>query len=146
MPSAHRSICDALHPAGQFRLQENDYCFGEKKFGGNAQSITRQRFCHHTSFLWDFEEASMMQYLKMPGISLRCFDQITLSFLFDFIFSIAEKTPQYRSGRSHLDFLCKMKDAYAAHAHSSNSHFFAGLFHSLQQEFQVRTRIHCPIL
>lgn len=37
-----------------FRLRENDYVVGERKVGGNAQSISKNRWLHHTSFLWDF--------------------------------------------------------------------------------------------
>ncbi len=29
------------------------------QFGGNAQTITRDRWVHHTSFLWDFLPANM---------------------------------------------------------------------------------------
>lgn len=43
-----------------------DYCFGEKKFGGNAQAITRKRWLHHTTFLWDFD-VSRMELLKHPA-------------------------------------------------------------------------------
>jgi hypothetical protein len=32
---------------------------GERKFGGNAQAITSRRWLHHTSFLWDYQPASM---------------------------------------------------------------------------------------
>ena len=42
-----------------------DYAFGETKFGGNAQAITKQRWLHHTSFLWDFQD-SRMDLLKHP--------------------------------------------------------------------------------
>ena len=42
-----------------------DYCFGHLKFGGNAQAITKQRFLHHTSLLWDYEDANML-LLKHP--------------------------------------------------------------------------------
>lgn len=56
------------HPKGAFFMQENDYCFGNRKFGGNAQSITKLRFCHHTSFLWDYNSANFSNYLKLPGI------------------------------------------------------------------------------
>ena len=42
-----------------------DYCFGQLKFGGNAQAITKQRFLHHTSLLWDYEDANML-LLKHP--------------------------------------------------------------------------------
>ncbi len=43
-----------------------DYCFGEAKFGGNAQAITRKRWLHHTTFLWDFQP-SHMGLLKHPA-------------------------------------------------------------------------------
>ena len=42
-----------------------DYCFGEAKFGGNAQAITRKRWLHHTTFLWDYQP-SHMGLLKHP--------------------------------------------------------------------------------
>ncbi|CAG7906462.1 hypothetical protein BRARA_D00982 [Brassica rapa] len=69
-----------------FQLRENDYVFGDRKFGGNAQSITRNRWIHHTSFLWDYSESNMA-YLKLPS-----------------------RVPQYRLERDHTDFVCRMKD------------------------------------
>lgn len=42
-----------------------DYVLGDKKFGGNAQSIIKDRFLHHTSFLWDYQDFRMA-YLKLP--------------------------------------------------------------------------------
>eukprot|EP01083_Nonionella_stella_P241819 844072_1 len=62
--------------SSQFCLQQQDYAFGQKKIGGNAQCIIKDRFLHHTSFLWDFDE-DRMNILKFPG-----------------------RTPDYRSGRS----------------------------------------------
>ncbi|KAL6497404.1 hypothetical protein OROGR_029333 [Orobanche gracilis] len=50
---------------GDFNLRENDYVLSNRKFGGNAQSITKNRWVHHTSFLWDYE-ISNMGYLKLP--------------------------------------------------------------------------------
>ncbi|WOG95422.1 hypothetical protein DCAR_0414741 [Daucus carota subsp. sativus] len=50
---------------GDFVLRENDYAFGNRKFGENAQSITKNRWIHHTSFLWDYE-INNMAYLKLP--------------------------------------------------------------------------------
>ncbi|KAF3625799.1 Light-harvesting chlorophyll-protein complex I subunit A4 [Capsicum annuum] len=50
---------------GDFSLRENDYVFDNRKFGGNAQSITKGRWVHHTSFLWDYEMENMA-YLKLP--------------------------------------------------------------------------------
>ncbi|WVZ07291.1 hypothetical protein V8G54_020637 [Vigna mungo] len=49
-----------------FHLRENDYVFGDRKFGGNAQSITKNRWVHHTSFLWDYDVKNM-SYLKLPA-------------------------------------------------------------------------------
>ncbi|KAJ0525091.1 putative lipoate--protein ligase [Helianthus annuus] len=69
-----------------FRLRENDFVFGLRKFGGNAQSITKNRWIHHTSFLWDYETRNM-SYLKLP-----------------------KRAPEYRLARDHLDFVCPMKD------------------------------------
>ncbi len=70
-----------------FRLRENDYVMLDgKKIGGNAQAISGERWLHHTSFLWDFDNKSM-DYLKHP-----------------------KKAPSYRSGRDHKDFLCRIKD------------------------------------
>lgn len=34
--------------APQFSLRENDYVLGERKMGGNAQSITGKSWIHHT--------------------------------------------------------------------------------------------------
>jgi lipoate-protein ligase A len=64
-----------------FGLVEHDYCLGELKFGGNAQTISRGRWVHHTSFLWDFQPARM-ELLRLP-----------------------EKRPAYRRDRPHGSFL-----------------------------------------
>lgn len=71
-----------------FSLRENDYVLHDKKCGGNAQYIKKDRWLHHTSFLWDYSE-NKMQYLLHP-----------------------KKTPSYREGRSHTDFLCRLKDNF----------------------------------
>mmetsp|Transcript_35646 Transcript_35646/g.86298 ORF Transcript_35646/g.86298 Transcript_35646/m.86298 type:complete len:321 (-) Transcript_35646:19-981(-) len=77
---------DALRP--RFRLRENDYVIGDLKMGGNAQSIVKDGWLHHTSFLWDYE-ISHMQYLMLP-----------------------KKKPDYRGERSHRDFLVRLKSVY----------------------------------
>jgi len=69
-----------------FELLEHDYVVGSRKIGGNAQSITKDRWVHHTSFLWDFDESNM-QYLQIP-----------------------KKRPEYRQSRPHSDFLLRLKD------------------------------------
>ncbi|KAL7601152.1 uncharacterized protein LOC111909730 [Lactuca sativa] len=75
-----------FHGVADFKLRENDYVFGVRKFGGNAQSITKNRWIHHTSFLWDYKTHNM-SYLKLP-----------------------KRAPEYRLARDHLDFICPIKD------------------------------------
>lgn len=67
-----------------FALRENDYVIFDKKCGGNAQYIQKNRFVHHTTFLWNFCDKHM-SYLKLP-----------------------KKTPNYRESRTHKDFLCTL--------------------------------------
>ena len=59
-------VASQRNPDRQSGLAGADYCFGERKFGGNAQAITRQRWLHHTTFLWDFDDARM-DLLKHPA-------------------------------------------------------------------------------
>ena len=68
------------------KLNEHDYCLGDLKIGGNAQAIIKSRWCHHTSFLWDYDIKNM-QYLLMP-----------------------KKRPDYRRDREHGSFLDKIKN------------------------------------
>jgi len=71
-----------LPPAAPpFSLVEHDYCLGDRKFGGNAQAVSRDRWVHHTSFLWRVEPAHLA-LLKLP-----------------------EKRPAYRRSRAHGEFL-----------------------------------------
>lgn len=82
-------VFDSLvHPAyaGTFRLNEHDYCLSDRKFGGNAQTISRDRWVHHTSFLWAFKREHMA-LLKIP-----------------------EKRPDYRRDRPHGEFLTALSD------------------------------------
>lgn len=69
-----------------FSLQENDYALGERKCGGNAQYLRKERWLHHTSFLWNYKEENM-KYLSLP-----------------------KKRPAYRKDRSHEEFLCTLKE------------------------------------
>jgi lipoate---protein ligase len=80
-----------LKPAFQlegFHLKENDFVLGAKKCGGNAQYLQKQRFLIHTSFLWDYRK-ERMDALLHPA-----------------------KTPIYRQGRSHEEFVCRLKDHF----------------------------------
>lgn len=69
-----------------FGLIENDFVIGEKKCGGNAQYIQKDRWLLHTSFLWDFRKENM-DLLLLP-----------------------KKRPVYRHDRRHDQFLCCLKD------------------------------------
>lgn len=73
------------HPQLGIDLQAQDYTIGKHKFAGNAQSILKDRILHHSSLLWDFQE----KYLKL--------------------LTLPSRAPAYRQGRSHLDFLCTLK-------------------------------------
>ena len=75
-----------------FSLRENDYVLGDKKFGGSAQSIAKNRFLHHTSLLWSFNP-ELMAFLKMPP-----------------------KSPSYRRGRSHAEFLTSLSPYFPSKA------------------------------
>lgn len=69
-----------------FALRENDYVIGERKFGGNAQYLRKQRWVHHTTLLWDYNPA-LMELLKEP-----------------------KRRPEYRKERRHEEFLTRLKD------------------------------------
>eukprot|EP01036_Dinobryon_divergens_P024353 gene24350-32795_t len=73
-------------PKHKFSLREHDYVVNDRKIGGNAQSIIKDRFVHHTSFLWNFD-AKKMGYLKIP-----------------------KKRPAYRGDRNHGDFITSLSD------------------------------------
>ncbi|MCH9633614.1 MAG: hypothetical protein S4CHLAM7_03440 [Chlamydiae bacterium] len=71
-----------------FSLKENDYVLGDKKIGGNAEYIRKDRWLLHTSFLWDYSEEKM-KLLQNP-----------------------KKAPNYRNRRTHRDFLTKLAPLY----------------------------------
>ncbi|KAK5576075.1 hypothetical protein RB653_007213 [Dictyostelium firmibasis] len=96
--SANSFYKHVFHEQIDFSLQENDYAFGKLKFGGNAQSFSKHKFLHHTSFLYDFKDDHMMACLKQP-----------------------DKIPEYRRNRDHLSFLCKLKDRYQSKDHIINN-------------------------
>jgi len=75
----------------KFSLMENDYVWGDRKIGGNAQTITKNRWVHHTSFLWKFDPFRM-GYLKLPS-----------------------KRPAYRADRPHLEFLTEISTHLPEH-------------------------------
>lgn len=92
-----------------FKLQENDYVIGDKKFGGNAQYLRHNRWLHHTSLLFDYEN-SQMGLLSFP-----------------------EKVPKYRELRNHSDFLCKLNSYFP-----SKESLKEKIELSLNKEFHVK--------
>lgn len=92
-----------------FELLENDYIIEDKKCGGNAQYIQKDRWLHHTSFLWNFKKENM-SYLQLPA-----------------------KRPKYRLDRGHLDFLCTLN------REGSISQLVEKLKSSLAKQFQLET-------
>jgi lipoate-protein ligase A len=103
-----------------FQLRENDYVLGEKKMGGNAQSIVSSGFLHHTSFLWDYDHNNM-EYLTLP-----------------------EKRPEYRGNRSHNEFLIKLKDRYGSG--STKNSFFEHVKYATSQTFELENVLLSDVL
>ncbi len=97
-----------VFPQPTFRLQENDYVFGQLKFGGNAQYIKKDRWLHHTSFLWDYQP-ERMQYLLLP-----------------------KKRPRYRQDRPHSAFLCRLCEHFP-----SRDAIFDQVISALGKRYQI---------
>lgn len=95
------------HPG--FRLKENDFVIDDRKFGGNAQYIKKDRWLHHTSFLWDYAPEKM-QYLLHP-----------------------KKTPSYRAGRPHEAFLCRLSEYF-----SDKERLIGSIIDGLEARFPVK--------
>lgn len=91
-----------------FHLEESDYTLGGRKWGGSAQSIIKGRWLHHSSLLWDFR-VEHMEYLLHPP-----------------------KSPAYRQGRCHADFLCRLSDIW-----KSPDDLFLQLAAQLEQSFDL---------
>jgi len=72
-----------------FALTENDFTLHGRKFAGHAQYLSKDRWLHHTSLLYDYCE-------KLMGLLL-----------------IPEKQPKYRHNKPHDEFVCRLKDFVA---------------------------------
>jgi len=104
----YKPVFDEMTKSNSFSLRENDYVLGDRKVGGNAQTITKNRWVHHTSFLWSFDPAKM-QYLQLP-----------------------KKRPDYRADRDHGAFLTKLEQHVG-----SVERFEAALGTHLEKLYQV---------
>ncbi len=92
-----------------FHYREYDYVVGNYKCAGNAQYLRKDRFVHHTSFLWNYQREHM-DYLKQPP-----------------------KMPAYRCNRTHTDFLCKLQDFFP-----SKDNFISRVRSTLKNAFLVK--------
>ncbi len=102
------ALYKAAFPKQGLFLRENDFVIGEKKIGGNAQYIKKHKWLHHTSFLWDYDEKKM-DYLLHP-----------------------KKTPPYRQGRTHADFLCRLKNYF-----DGRDQWIEGLIETLKKQYLI---------
>lgn len=93
-----------------FKIRENDYVIENKKFGGNAQYMRKNRWLHHSSLLWDFDPSNM-EYLAIPP-----------------------RMPIYREKRSHTDFLCRLRDYYSSRNVLENK-----IVKELERQFEIIT-------
>jgi lipoate---protein ligase len=104
------SLYQPIFESLDFQIRENDYALGNKKFGGNAQYISKNRWLHHSSLLWDYSIQNM-NYLKLPP-----------------------RMPGYRDRRTHTDFLCRLCDYLP-----NRQKITCRLKHALQNNFHVIT-------
>lgn len=110
----HQAQCqESSSNIPDFELLENDYILGGKKMGGNAQSIVKDGWLHHTSFLWDYEQQNM-EYLSLPA-----------------------KRPDYRGDRQHKDFLVKLADVYSS-PNTKLDHFLDTLKAVSEEKFDLQ--------
>ena len=109
----YRKAFSQMIDSEKFALRDHDYVVGDRKVGGNAQSIVKDKWIHHTSFLWDFDDADM-RYLTLP-----------------------EKRPQYRGDRSHDAFLAKLGLLSGVDAGEGALKLASGLFDALGGAFDV---------
>lgn len=94
-----------------FAITDNDYTVENKKIGGNAQYIQKNRWVHHTTFLWDMDIHKLNRYLPIP-----------------------QKQPAYRKQRSHADFLTTIRPWFR-----NQEDFFSQLKQSARHFFHWET-------
>lgn len=97
-----------VFPLPDFSLTENDYTISNRKCGGNAQYIKKDKWLHHTCFLWDFNKKNM-QFLQIPS-----------------------KAPTYRCNRNHQDFLCCIKNHFP-----SKQIFISKIIEKLEENYSL---------
>ena len=109
------SIFEKALQLPHFGIRENDFTLLDKKIGGNAQYIKKERFLHHTSFLHNFTPSNMNYLLHPPT------------------------EPSYRQGRHHLDFITPLAP------HLSKDEFSSRLLAHLHTHYAVCKNPPLPI-
>jgi len=102
LQEGYRLILDAVLDAARVteaRQESTDLTVGGRKFGGCAQRRRRHTLLHHGTLLYDFDIASVSQYLTDP-----------------------RRQPSYREGRPHVDFLTNV-DFHPDFAHRLAARF-----------------------
>jgi len=62
----YKTVFERAGSSAPFHLRVQDYILGDsRKIGGNAQALSKDRWAHHTSFLWDYD-SNVMEYLRIP--------------------------------------------------------------------------------
>ncbi|MFZ4773235.1 MAG: lipoate--protein ligase family protein [Chlamydiia bacterium] len=82
------SLLQQAHPHLELKRIETDYVLKDRKIGGTAQYVKKDRILHHTSFLFDYSPEKMA-LLKAPT-----------------------KAPLYRQNRPHSEFITRLKDHF----------------------------------
>jgi len=111
-PEIMRWSLDLFRPAflpHELVLEEQDYVLDGKKIGGNAQSFSKGRLVHHTSFLWSWRE-ERMDVLLMP-----------------------KRQPAYRAQREHGAFCNRLSNYFP-----SKSIFFKALLDAVKVHFDCK--------
>ncbi len=91
-------------------LVENDYTLSNKKIGGNAQYLKKEKWLHHTTFLYDYDPKKMNLLLN------------------------PKRQPDYRNGRNHDDFLTTLK------SHLTKKEFCNNIIRYLNTLFDVKIK------
>eukprot|EP01084_Bolivina_argentea_P065784 119924_1 len=84
-----------------------------KKIAGNAQKISRDRFDHHTSFLWNYNIDLINKYLTIPP---------------------TKNQPKYRKNRSHKDFLICLDELFNYDINT----FESKILNELHKQFEIK--------
>ncbi len=109
-PNPHsmlRWVADLLSPLS-IEVAEQDFVRGNRKVAGNAQYLRKDRWLHHTSFLWDYSP-KRMQVLKLPP-----------------------RRPAYRQDRDHRTFCDTLR-----HCLESPDELLQAILKGMERNFRI---------